>query len=340
MALDVEIGGLPNPEKWDRFVRGRKGTNIYQETPWLRLFESIGTFTPFHITVTRGGNIVGVFPNFRRSLGKGLWETQSLPFSYGGPVWGPNPEEIFAVIFAVLEQNDRSIKHTIRLHGPQAAGLSGILADWQYRPFMTDCLPIIDLRVGATAALEQATAANRRDLKRAERHGVTLIDSPLREADLESFYALYLATMQEIRASLIFSLDFLQNFAGAFQEDAPLMAAYRNGEMVAARVHLADPRRGRLHFLYSAASAEGKRVLAGSLLHQFCLDWATQRGFHYYDMGSTRADNRDSLYRHKVSWGAEAQLAPQWVKIRRPLLFGVLKLLAPLWRRGKRATLV
>jgi hypothetical protein len=149
------------------------------------------------------------------------------------------------------------------------------------------------------------------------------------DGDVEGFYSLYCTTTRALNSPSTLALRFFETLARVYGMNTCLVAAYAHGEMIAARLHLIDSLRSRIHYLYGGSSQEGKRRLAGTLLHKHSLAWAERHAYRAYDMGSTLADNRNSLYRYKINWGAEADIVPHWVKIRRPILFTTLKLLKP-----------
>ena len=83
MAFEVKIGQLSDSGKWDKFVKSKDGSNIFQESKWLMLLDKANYLEPCHIQLNQNGNIVGVFPNFRRKQWRGIWQLEST--SYG--VW-------------------------------------------------------------------------------------------------------------------------------------------------------------------------------------------------------------------------------------------------------------
>jgi len=256
---------------------------------------------------------------------RGIWQTESLPIGYGGPVYGKHPEEIFSTLQTVIHKQDKSKRQTIRIFGEEAFGLSGVFYEWGFSPVMSDCLPIIDLSLGIENVIKAFSAANRRDLKRAERFSVKVQETPCQDADMNSFYDLYRSTMEKLEVASIKEFSFFKDLSRIFRDESSLMTAHADGKMVAARLHLKDPYRSRIHYLFSANSLEGKHCLAGSKLHKHSLQWALSEGYRIYDMGSTLADVRDALYKYKVKWGARVQVAPQWVRIKHPFIFKSLK---------------
>jgi len=212
MKIKYHTGLLPDTEKWDRFVRSHKFSNLFQESSWLRLLETREDLEPYHITLMKDGNITGVFPNFKRSRGWNIWETESLPKGYGGPVFGSYSEKLILNLLAPIEEKNNSVRHTIRVFGPEAVGLSNVLSRLGYRPKLTDCLPVIDLGQGFDTALKKITGANRRDIKRAEKHAIDIDDSPLLDSDLNSFYKLYTEKMNSIGSTATMELDFFKSY--------------------------------------------------------------------------------------------------------------------------------
>ena len=333
MKVTEQKGALLDPGKWDQFIRSQKGTNIYQESAWLRLLETLENLEPYHITLMNAGNIIAAFPNFRKSRGWDVWDTESLPKGYGGPVLGRFSEKLMLDLFASFEENNRSVRHLIRISGSEAVGLSKILSRLGYRPQLTDSLPVIDLSSGLDAGLKGITGANRRDIKRAEKHGLDIDDSVLRDSDLVTFYKLYIETMNSIEATSSMELNYFRDIAELYGNDARLTAAYSEGKMIAARLHLIDRTRLRILFTHSVSSMEGKKKLAGSALHRFSIRWGVDHGFLIYDMGSTLADHGDGLFKYKVNWGAKPCFAPCWIKIRKPALFRTLSLIRKVVKR-------
>ena len=252
---------------------------------------------------------------------------------YGGLLCGKHPEEMFRALKSIINKKDRSIRQIIRIYGEEALGLSGVFYEWGFYPVLVDCLPTIDLSLGIDRVIARFSAANKRDLRRAERFAIEVHETPCRDADMNSFYNLYRSTMEKLKVASIKEYSFFKDLASIFREESSLMGAYADGKMVAARLHLKDRHRLRIHYLFSASSPDGKRYLAGSILHKNSLRLAFKEGYQIYDMGSTLADVRDALYKYKTKWGARIETAPQWVKIKRPVIFKSLKFAKSLIKR-------
>jgi lipid II:glycine glycyltransferase (peptidoglycan interpeptide bridge formation enzyme) len=152
----------------------------------------------------------------------------------------------------------------------------------------------------------------RRNIRRARKEGVTIVQSD----DLATFHDI-LSSLLKSRFSTtpVHTLAELQLLAGQFPDNIRLLLAMKGGEAVAGSLlYITDT---VVHTQYIAATEEGKRCNALSLLFDHAISEARTLGKRYFDFGTCN-ENRglylnEGLIRQKNGFGGRGIAYPSYV---------------------------
>ena len=144
----------------------------------------------------------------------------------------------------------------------------------------------------------------RRNIRRAERAGLAVVDSA---ANLPRFWDLLeLVLAERHRVHPVHSLAHIQLLAQRFPEEVRCIVAEEAGELVAGSVLFVTET--VVHAQYYASSPRGRQLRALDLVIEHSIELTRELGRRYYDLGvSTPNGGRelnDGLSRYKTSFGA------------------------------------
>ena len=67
MSTNIKIEEM-DPRKWDQMVDNSLDSNFFYKSNWLKSLEEGLGLEPYHLMITKSGNVVAVFPNFVESV--------------------------------------------------------------------------------------------------------------------------------------------------------------------------------------------------------------------------------------------------------------------------------
>lgn len=287
MAFAEGLVRCEDPQVWDRFVAGASDGTLMQSWSWGELKEPFG-WAPRRYLWLRDGQIAGAVSVLRRSLRGGF----SLHYAPRGPVLDGRLKEWPAFWQALRGELARAGGTTFKVDPEWTSeagrtvlravgGVAGAV------PIQHQATMIVDI-TGGPAAFARFTSSARRNMRLAERDGVT-IDVGSNGQALQVFYDLLRQTGESrhfvVRPSAYYE-QLLQLFA-ARDQGAIYLARYE-GHPVAASLMLTYGR--RLFYLYSGSSDCGRRLRAPYLIQKRAIEDAQARGCATYDMWGVPLD--------------------------------------------------
>ena len=176
---------------------------------------------------------------------------------------------------------------------------------------------IVDLDHTDEALWAAVSRGTRSSVQRARREGVTVEQAEADPAALETFRALYVATMQRRGAAArwFFPTSYFADCVRRLgPERSALFFARCDGEVAAAYLVLNDGRTAYYHF--GASDERWLERRPNNLLMFETLRWAKRRGLaHYHLGGGVTAGENDSLLRFKSSFGGRRALLYTYCRV-------------------------
>ena len=307
----MELGVFESPgEEWDEFA-SRYTDLIFYQSVWSQVLKEGLGGQPLYFYLREGGEIVaglpGVLLNFK--IFKILYA--SLP--YGNLI---GEKKWFGPFFESLEREfiKRRI-HQVRI--TDSPFWEKRNPNCNYKGIENICTLINLKNVDEDGLWKSYSHYVRRDIKRAEKHGIEIHKGRSKE-DLDCLYQLYLKAMERNLAPAKYSYRFVRALAEF------IMASHR-GVLLIARMNQI-PVAGIL-VIYSSSSAHA--FLAGSdseflkfypnkfLIHRSLVE-SIVCGHQIFDfMGSEKED--ENLIRFKNLWGGQPSTITTYVKDYNPV---------------------
>ena len=301
-GLRVRVVDPAAEPRWDAYVRAHPGAAVYHLSAWTEVMREAYGFEPCSVMVEEpDGAVRGVLPLVTKRGLVTSGRVRSLPsIPFAGPL-GDGPEHLRRLVAAACDLSAER-RRTLTINA-----LTGGLDDLEPRLATHPVAPTWVLPVppdaGARDAWLRARSKNlRRSIARSEKAGVSvrLSDS---DADLRSFYRLYLMTMRRHRSvprtlGQLRSARRLLGPEGIFR----LFVAEHGGRMAAGGVfHVFN---GTIELLYNSSDPDTLDHRPNHALYSAVLDWAAEHGCERLDFGQAWADH--PLGQFKAQWGAEA----------------------------------
>ena len=144
--------------------------------------------------------------------------------------------------------------------------------------------------------MHQISSKNRNMIRKAEKEGVTIIESD----DYETFRRLYDGTMTDLHAEdfYFFPQSYYEEYKQAFKDKSMLCLAILNGKVIAGSMFMFS--NDYAHYHLSARDREYSRYAANNLILWYGIQKAKERGCKWFHFGGgTTGDDNDSLLKFK-----------------------------------------
>ncbi len=292
-------------ELWDTFVENSNNGTLFHRQGFLRYHGEAMAPAFQHLLFYQGEELVALLP---AGLSEGSLHSPTGS-SYGGFVTAGNNHAVYvalvdALLGFALEQSLSSIKITPAPFPYQSipdAGLEFALLRKSFTLTNRDLCQIIDIRaLAGQDPLSTYSYASSKQVRKAMRSEIKVKTSP----DLGAFHAILTANRGRHNAVPTHSLTQLERLSRLVPDAFHLFGAYQEEELIAGMLCFAANPKVLLNF-YSCHREEFSGTGSANLLIHHGIDWARQRGFHYYDFGtsSIRMQPNDGLIRFKESFG-------------------------------------
>lgn len=144
--------------------------------------------------------------------------------------------------------------------------------------------------------MHQISSKNRNMIRKAEKEGVTIIESE----DYETFRRLYDCTMSDLHAEsfYFFPPRYYEEYKRAFKDKSLLLLAELNGKVIAGSMFMFSD--NFAHYHLSARNREYSRYAANNLILWHGIQKAKERGCKWFHLGGgTTGNDEDSLLKFK-----------------------------------------
>jgi hypothetical protein len=308
-------------QAWDAFVDASSNGTLFHKQAFLA-YHGLALAHAFrHLLFYKGEELVAVLPaGVVRDTGavETTGDTLRSPYgsSFGGFVTAGNGYARDAALVEALVRyaRENSLRQIKLTSAPACyptvpeAGLEFALLKSGFTLANRDICQVVDVRSEALKGrdpLETYSYACNKQVRKAMREGVSVRMDP----DLAAFHAILTANRAKHNVVPTHSLEDLRKLSALVPGAFHLFGAYRGEKLIAGMLCFAANARVLLNFYSCHLDGEAQTGVANLLIHHG-IDWARQRGFHYYDFGtsSIRMQPNEGLIRFKESFGGGSVL--------------------------------
>jgi predicted N-acyltransferase len=357
-----------NENQWNHVVEHSEHGSVFHRYEWLKAVEDGLSYEPRHVTVEKKGNPVAVFPNFVTAIDVPSVSSilESAPLSsvpnavedatamlpalddapltrvisatpgYGGPAITTNEEEVLELLMEGVDEicDGNVLNHTIKAKETEYMRYGKFLAKRGYQPKLTDCRFEIDLNYDWEEIESKMAKERRKALRKARETDTTVREVELTTEELRETYRQYRKNMTRVRGH-VYPFEFFERLAEELPERTKVFAAEADGTDLGRYVYFLDDERDAVHYYFPAIGDDSNfDHYPSERLHEHVIRWAKERGYNYYDFGSTGSTFTDGVFRYKEKYGGRPIPTLQWEKGESPLLWGAYKLARGVYRKN------
>lgn len=280
---------------WENFVSSNPEAKICHHICYREFIEEVFGYRPVYWIFEKQGRIVGIFPSFeyKNVLGRKYWISQ--PFiEYGGVL----SEGLLKEDWLIFKEK---VENKLKQDNIPALKINGF--DGQHSIFHQQELyerGYLNLKSPQRMWSNSLDRQARKAVNKAIRSGLECFEEIGETAIKEKFYPLYLKSMKRL-GSPPFSLKYFLSKYDAFREKMKLfLVKNKKGEILAALIGYAFDKNVFIEF--SVCQKKGLPERPNDLAHWRFIEWASTKGFKYFDFGSIRYNSQK---RFKKKWGVE-----------------------------------
>jgi lipid II:glycine glycyltransferase (peptidoglycan interpeptide bridge formation enzyme) len=258
--------------------------------------------------------------------------TYSSYFGFGmtlevirGPIVNAETKETFELVESILKELEHYSKRKRIIRAeilvPDSWQLQEVLHKMSYASVGKINEYVVNLEGGAQKLWESIDHNKRRNIKKAVKEGVEVVQSHSHE-DLETYISMHEATAKRKGFPTYPRSWFEATWKIYKPELSKVFLAYWKGKSVSG-VHILI--QGKTVYALSAGSrTEGWEVRPNDILHWKAMEWACENGYSKYDMGTvsepppTEESNEWGIWRWKREWGGSLERVRAFGKILLP----------------------
>lgn len=298
---------LSDADKWNNYLTKLSPVNqdIYFKPEYYSLYQNYGDGEAQCYVFEKDGDIA-LYPFLKNpitplsyELDKEYYDIQGA-YGYNGLV-SSNDNDAFIAEFwkefdAYCQEND-IIAEFMRFHPLMN---NQRVASPKMKTFFSRHTVSLDLSLSLDEIwLQQFSSKNRNMIRKAEKEGVTIIESN----DYETFRKLYDSTMTNLNAEgyYFFPQSYYDEFKLSFKEDSILCLAMFEGKVIAGSMFMFD--KEYAHYHLSARDREYSKYAANNLILWYGIQKAKERGCKWFHFGGgTTSEDNDSLLLFKQNF--------------------------------------
>jgi predicted N-acyltransferase len=327
----VETVETVDRNQWNHVVTQADHGTVFQRYEWLAAIETGTRLEPAHAVVYKKDNLVGIFPNFVTEIERTPFKRlTSIEPGFGGPLVTTDETASLELLFDAIDDiGDRTtITHLFQPIDPATVRYRPQFAANGYRPNVSNCRFVIDLRKGWETILAEMSSSRRRSIRNGGGEDAAVVDRDLTRETIDEFYLNYRSVMERLEERpypLAFFVALLE-----LRDRVKVFSLSVAGEERGMLLHLLDDERSSMHYFFSGVTESDFAYNASELLHEHAIKWGIDNGYETYDLGATSADSDDGLFKFKAKFGADVVPIVTWENGSSRVLWG-------LFRAGRRA---
>ena len=306
----MELKVFESPEReWDEFA-SRYTDLIFYQSVWSEVLRRGLGGQPLYFYSREGGEIVaglpGILLNFR------IFKILYASIPYGNLIG----EKSYYPLFMELLEKEFRKRGIDQVRITQSPFLQSS-PPHSFNSVSAKC-SLLDLRgFEKDRILERHKKYVRRDIRKAQRNGVTIRSGTSRE-DAKIFYTLYLASMERNRAVAKYPFHWFETIYEEMAEKglSTFLLAQLNQVAIAGAVLIHSTT--TTHYLHNGSQNEFLKFCPNELLVHSAIEGAIEKRNSYFDfMGSDPADL--PLIKFKEKWGSQSLDIHTYVKDYHPI---------------------
>lgn len=288
--------------KW-KYISGRlpsQNQDVYFSPEYYSLYENNGDGRTICFVFEEGGDLA-IYPFLMNpitplgyELDKEYYDIQGA-YGYNGLIASTYNEEFIASFWAAFDtwcQENDVVAEFTRFH-PLMNNQE--LASPKMKTFYSRHTVALDL-ADDDIWMHQISSKNRNMIRKAEKEGVTIVESD----DYEIFRKLYDGTMTDLHAEdfYFFPPSYYEEYKQSFKDKSMLCLAILNGKVIAGSMFMFSE--DYAHYHLSARDREYSRYAANNLILWYGIQKAKERGCKWFHFGGgTTGEDDDSLLKFK-----------------------------------------
>lgn len=335
------VNPLTNPA-WDRWVSGHPGAGVFHSSAWARVLVESYRFTPHYLVETREGQPVAGWPMMQVGGKVRARRGVSLPFTDSCPPLMESDGSSATASKETVTQAGSVAANVVRPAVPATATVAQRDGDLDAKsaaqPLLAAALAhgrqhrwrsielreatvwsgiepasvsffghAIDLRQGASEALERCESPVKRAIRKSQASGLRLVEGR-DEAAIRAYYRLHCLTRrrhglppQPIDFFVRIQRHLLANDHGT------VLLVLKDQTPVAGAVFLQW--NGQALYKFGASDEAHQALRPNNLLFAEAIRICAARGCAWLDLGRTSRDN-EGLRRFKLGWGSVERIVP------------------------------
>lgn len=293
---------LGNSEAWNRYLQQipAEKRDIYFTPEYYSLYQNYGDGEACCFVFEKDGDIV-LYPFLRNPitplgyhLDKEYYDIQGA-YGYNGIIastYNPDFIKAFWETFDLWCQENSIVAEFSRFH-PLLNNQK--LASPKMKTFFSRHTVALDL-TDDDIWMHQISSKNRNMIRKAEKEGVSIIESD----DYETFRKLYNGTMSDLHAEdfYFFPPEYYSEYKQTFKDESLLCLAIYDGKVIAGSMFMYSD--DYAHYHLSARDREYSRYAANNLILWYGIQKAKERGCKWLHFGGgTTGEEDDSLLKFK-----------------------------------------
>lgn len=305
---------LENKEEWNEYLQRipAEKRDIYFTPEYYSLYQNYGDGEACCFVFEKDGDVV-IYPFLCNSitplgyqLDREYYDIQGA-YGYNGIIasnYGTDFINAFWGSFDEWCRNNDVVAEFSRFH-PLLKNY--LLASPQMKTFYSRHTVVLDL-TNDDIWMHQISSKNRNMIRKAEKEGVTIVESD----DYETFRQLYNGTMSDLHAEdfYFFPPEYYSEYKKTFQGESMLCLAMYDGKVIAGSMFMYSD--DYAHYHLSARDRKYSRYAANNLILWYGIQKAKERGCNWLHFGGgTTGDDNDSLLKFKR--GFSKTLGEFWI---------------------------
>lgn len=293
---------LDNSEEWNRYLQriSVEKRDVYFTPEYYSLYKNNGNGEACCYVFEKDGDIV-LYPFLRNSisplgyhLDREYYDIQGA-YGYNGIIASNNEPSLIKSFWDSFDkwcQENSIVAEFSRFH-PLLN--NHLLASPKMQTFYSRHTVALDLS-DDDIWMHQISSKNRNMIRKAEKEGVTIVESD----DYETFRNLYNGTMTDLNAEgfYFFPKKYYEEYKQSFKDNSILCIAMFNGKAIAGSMFMFSGEYAHYHL--SGRNREYSRYAANNMILWYAIQRAKERGLKWFHFGGgTSGNDDDSLLRFK-----------------------------------------
>lgn len=302
MIIMFKILSLSDSQEWKGFFAKMPSprSDVYFWPEYYSLYHNYGDGEALCFVFEKDGNLA-LYPFLKNpittlgyQLDKEYYDIQGA-YGYNGLTASTNDESFISAFWEAFDawcQENDVVAEFMRFH-PILNNQQ--LASPQMKTFYSRHTVALDL-TDDDIWMHQISSKNRNMIRKAEKEGVTIVESN----DYETFRKLYDGTMTDLHAEVFyfFPPSYYEEYKQTFKDKSLLCLAMLDGKVIAGSMFMFCD--DYAHYHLSARDREYSRYAANNLILWYGIRKAKERGCKWFHFGGgTTGEDDDSLLKFK-----------------------------------------